>query len=152
MVGPSLVEDVLDLVVLAVGPLRVQRTDVLDETTPDGEKAEGHDGLLVHHVVLIADGVNGETGSAGEDGGLGEEAAAGERIDDGLGLLLGVLGRDAGRVAGGRERGESRHGSSGDGRPEKVGAFSGFQVRAEGSSGRGRGWSDSIDHLHLENA
>lgn len=122
VVGPGLVEDVEDLLVLAIGPLRVHGATVLDEATPDSEKAEGNDGLLVHNVVLIADGVDRETGSAGKNGGLGEKAVSGERIDNGLGLLLGVLGGNVGGVAGRRERGEGGNSSPSDGRPDEVGA------------------------------
>lgn len=109
VVGTGRVQDVLDLVGLLIGPLLVERTTELDETTPNGEQAEGDDGLLVHDIVLVGDGVDGETGGGGEDGGLGHEVAAGKGVDDGLGLGLGVLGGEVRRVAGasdGAERGE----------------------------------------------
>lgn len=117
VVGTSGVEDALDLLVLALGPLLVGRATVLDETTPDGEQADGDDGLLVHDIVLGGEGVDGETGGGGEDGGLAQHAVAGEGVEDALGLLLGLLGRDAGAgMAGG---GKSRESSAGDGRSEE---------------------------------
>ena len=106
VVGTGAVEDVLDLLVLSLGPLLVRRTTILDQTTPDGEQADGNDGLLVHDIVLVADGVNAETSGGAEDGALAEKVATGKRIDDALGLLLGLLG---GHVA------VEADGSSGDG-------------------------------------
>lgn len=109
VVGAGRVQDVLDLVALLISPLLVKGTTELDEATPDGEQAEGDDGLLVHDIVLVGEGVDGETGGGGEDGGLGHEVAAGKGVDDGLGLGLGVLGGYVGRVAGagnGAQRGK----------------------------------------------
>lgn len=120
VVLPRLVEDALDLLVLGISPLRVGRATELDERSPRREEAEGDDGLLVHDVVLAADGIGGKTGGAGQDGGLGDETVAGERVDDGLGLLLGVLRGDIGRVAGGRDRAQRGEGPAGHGRPEEV--------------------------------
>ena len=121
VVGTSRVQDVLDLLVLAIGPLLVHGGAELDERAPDGEQADGDDGLLVDDVVLVADGVDGETGGGREDGRLGEQAAAGERVDQALGLGLGVLlgggvggaaarrdeGRDGGQGAGSNARSEA---------------------------------------------
>ena len=118
VVGAGRVQDVLDLVALLIGPLLVKGTTELDEATPDREQAEGDDGLLVHDIVLVGDGVDGKTGGGGEDGGLGNEVAAGKGVDDGLGLGLGVLGREAGRVAGGSDGAERREGAGNDAGPE----------------------------------
>lgn len=92
VVGTGRVEDALDLVALALGPLLVGRATVLDEATPDGEETDGDDGLLVDDVGLAADGVDAETGGGAEHGGLAQQAVAGEGVNDALGLLLGLLG------------------------------------------------------------
>jgi hypothetical protein len=119
VVGTGGVEDVLDLLVVCLGPLGVHGTSVLDDAGPDGDEAEGDDGLLVHHVVLIADGVGAETGGAAEDGGLADQAVAGQGVDDALGLLLGLLGGDVAVVADGDGGGQRREGSAGEGRSEE---------------------------------
>lgn len=130
VVGTSGVEDVLDLLVLALSPGLVARATVLDETSPDSNQADGDDSLLVHDVVLIAEGVDGETGGGGENGGLAEQVASGESVDDALGLLLGLLGRDVAGVAdrGGRESGK---GSASDGRSEEGSACTLRLVRGQ---------------------
>lgn len=112
MVGTGAVEDVLDLVVLRLGPLLVGRATVLDQTTPDGEQADGDDGLLVHDVVLAGDAVDGETGGGAQDGRLAEQAVSGEGVDEALGLLLGLLGGDIAVES---------HGGGGDGRGGSAG-------------------------------
>lgn len=122
VVGTGTVEDVLDLVVLRLGPLLVGRATVLDQATPDGEKADSDDGLLVHDVVLVAETVNGETGGAAQDGGLAKQAVTGERINDALGLLLGLLGGDIALVSRGGG-GDGRDGSASEGRSEEGSAY-----------------------------
>lgn len=82
------VQDVLDLVGLALSPLLVGRTTVDSDTGVDGKKAEHDNGLLVDNVKLIADCGNGDTGGGGEDGCLGEKVASGKRVKNALGLLL----------------------------------------------------------------
>lgn len=140
VVGTSAVEDVLDLLVLSLSPGLVAGTAVLDETAPDGEQADGNDRLLVHDVVLIAEGVDAETGSAAEDGRLAEQVASGEGVDDALGLLLGLLGRDVAGVADGGD-GESREGSAGDGRSEEGSACLLRQYAGQlGVNSRGGRW------------
>lgn len=115
------VQDVLDLVVLTLGPLLVGGTTVHGDSSVDGKKTQEDDGLLVDDVQLVADGGNGDTGSGGQDGGLAEQVATGQRVEDGLGLVLwggdvgleaglghgrkGVLKGDAGTRAGGAWRG-----------------------------------------------
>lgn len=118
VVDAGRVEDVPDLVVLALGPLLVGRAAVLDEAAPDGEQTDGDDRLLVHDVVLAAKGVDAKASTRAENGRLAQQAAAGEAVEDALRLLLGFLSRHAGgaRVAGGG--GECREGSAGDGRSE----------------------------------
>lgn len=118
MVGTSAVQDVLDLLVLALSPGLVAGTTVLDETSPDSDKADGDDGLLVHDVVLVGQSVDGKTGGRGQDGALAQQAVAGKGVNDALCLLLGLLGRDIARVAdrGGRDSGKN---SAGDGRSEE---------------------------------
>lgn len=121
VVGTSAVQDVLDLLVLALGPLLVGRATVLDQTTPDSQQADGDDGLLVDDVVLVADGVDAQGGGAAQDGGLAKQAATGEGVEDALGLLLGVLGGHVAGVAHG-SAGHGREGSAGQSRSEERGA------------------------------
>ena len=90
VVGASGVQDVPDPVVLGLSPFLVHGTAKLDQRSPDAQKSEGNDGLLVDDVVLIADGVDGQTGGGGEDGGLGDEGAAGQGVDERLRLGLGI--------------------------------------------------------------
>lgn len=139
VVGTGRVEDVLDLVVLALRPLLVGGAAVLDQAAPDGEQADGNDRLLVHDIVLAAEGVDAEGGAGAEDGRLAREAAAGEAVEDALGLLLGLLGGHVARVAG--RRGEGREGSAGDGRSE---------VRS-GACVRGPNWLASRAHWVRKN-
>lgn len=113
MVGTSRVEDILLLLDLALSPLLVHGTTELGDGGEDAEQTEGDDGFLVHDVELVADGRDGETGASGEDGGLGDERVAGKRVEDGLGLLLGVLSWDAGRGSGGGDA-QSRERSEGE--------------------------------------
>lgn len=118
VVSAGAVEDVLDLQVLSLGPLLVGRAAVLEQTSPDGQQADGNDSLLVHDVVLIAEGVDAETGSTAEEGGLADQVVAGEGIDDALGLLLGFLGGDVAGVSDGSSR-DRRGRSAGDGGSEE---------------------------------
>lgn len=122
VVSAGSVEDVLVLLDLAVSPLAVSRATVLGHGGEDGEKAEGGDGLLVHHVELVGDGGDGQTGGGGQGGGLGDERVAGDGVQDRLGLLLGVLGGDVGGRA---SRGQSRDSrdTGGNGRPQPGGAW-----------------------------
>jgi hypothetical protein len=125
VVGTGAVEDVLDLVVLRLSPLLVGRATVLDQSSPDGKKGDGDDGLLVHDVVLAGDAVDGESGGGAEDGALAEEAVAGESVDDALSLLLGVLGGNIAVV--------SRSGN-GDGRGSSAGEDGSEEGSADGAS------------------
>jgi len=92
VVLPSGVQDVLDLVAVAVGPLLVHRTSVVTDSPKDAEQRDHDNGLLVDNVELIGNRGDGETGSCGEECGLGDQAVAGQSIDDGLSLGLGVVG------------------------------------------------------------
>lgn len=113
VVGTGSVQDASNLLVLALGPLAVHGSSVLDDGTPNTQQAESDDGLLVDDKVLIAEGVDGQSGGGRQDGGLGDERVAGQGVKNGLGLLLGVLGGDVGRVAvaGGGEGGDGRESS-----------------------------------------
>jgi hypothetical protein len=104
VVGTGGVEDSPDLLGLSIGPLLVHGTTELDESTPDAEQAESDDGLLVDDIVLVAESVDGETGGRGKNGGLGDDAATGQRVNDGLGLGLGVLDGQVRGVADGSQR------------------------------------------------
>lgn len=94
------VQDILVLLNLTFGPFPVSRATVLGNSSEHAEKTESGNGFLVHHIELIADGGDGETGGGREDGGLGDERVAGKRVEDRLSLLLGVLGGDVGSRAG----------------------------------------------------
>lgn len=117
VVGTGSVQNTGNLLVLALSPLAVHGASVLDNGTPDTQQTESDDGLLVDDIVLVAEGVDGQTGGGGQDGGLGDERVAGQGIQNGLSLLLGVLSGDVGRlaVAGGGEGGDSRESSGRDG-------------------------------------
>ncbi len=125
MVDTSGVQDTLYLVVLSLRPLRVHGTTKLDQGAPDTEQTEGDDGFLVDDIVLAADGVDGETGGGGEDGGFGDERVTGQRVDDGLGLHLGLRHtrsrarsrqrRGNGRQSGARVDGRAKGGTCEDG-------------------------------------
>ena len=119
MVGTGSVQDVLLLLDLALSPFPVGRTSVLGDGSENAEKTEGGNGFLVQNVELVADGGNRETGSGGKDGGLGNQRVARQRVEDRLGLLLGVLGRDVGVETGGREVGsDGTDVARGKGRPQ----------------------------------
>lgn len=122
MVGTGAVEDVLDLVVLRLSPLLVGGTTVLDQGTPDGEKGDGDDGLLVHDVVLAGDGVDGKTSGGAQDSALAEQAVTGKSVDDALGLLLGVLGGNIAVVSRGGNR-DGRGSSAGEDGSEEGSAY-----------------------------
>ncbi len=61
MVRPRLVEQFLDLSNLAVRPLRVAGSAVLEDTVKDGQQAEGDNGFFIDNVQLVADGPDGNT-------------------------------------------------------------------------------------------
>lgn len=101
VVGTGSIQDASNLLVLALSPLPVHGTGILDDGTPDAQQTESDDGLLVDDIVLVAEGVDGQAGSGGQDGALGDEGVSGKGIEDGLGLLLGVLSGHVGGVSGG---------------------------------------------------
>lgn len=76
------VQDILDLVALALGPLLVCWSSVVSDGPVDGQKREKNDRFLVDDVELVGDCGNGETGACGQDGRLGHQVAAGETIED----------------------------------------------------------------------
>ena len=80
VVGTGSVQDVRVLLDLGISPLLVGRASVLGNSGENAEQTESSNGLLVHHVKLVADGSNGETGGSGEEGGLGDEGVAGNSI------------------------------------------------------------------------
>lgn len=73
----SLVQNVLDLVVLPLGPRLEHRSTIMSDGPENAEKRESYDGFLVDDVNLVADRGNGETGTGGEDGGLRSKTATG---------------------------------------------------------------------------
>lgn len=91
--------DLIDLGLRIAGP---SWTGVFSDGPEDGQQAECDDGLLIDNVELVADRGCADSGSGGEYGGLGDGAVAGHRyrIKKRLGLLLGVLLRQIGVVAG----------------------------------------------------
>ncbi len=107
VVGTGRVQDTADLLDLGVGPLAVHWSGILSNGVEDGKEGEGDNGLLVDDVVLVGEGVNGGTGGRGEDGSLRDKGVAWERVDDGLSLLLWLLGWDVRGVVANRA-GQSR--------------------------------------------
>jgi len=103
VVVPRGIQNVLDLVVVALSPLLVHRTTIVSDSPEDGEQRKRNNGLLVDDVDLVADGRNGETCTGGQDGRLGGNAATRERVNNGLSLRLGVVLRHVGLEAGGDE-------------------------------------------------
>lgn len=73
VVGTGSVQDAGNLLVLGLGPLGVHRSSVLENGGPYTQQAERDDGLLVDDIVLVAKGVDGQTGGGGQNGGLGGE-------------------------------------------------------------------------------
>lgn len=116
VVGTGSVQDVLVLLDLTLGPLAVGGTTVLGNGSEDGEQTEGSDGLLVHHVELVADGGDGQTGGGGQGGGLGHQGVAGNSIEDRLSLLSRLLGGHTGGRAG-RGQGTDGRDTGGNGGP-----------------------------------
>jgi hypothetical protein len=102
VVGTGSVQDAGDLVGLLLRVLAPGGASVLGDGPEDGQQRQRHNGLLVDDVELIADGGHTQAGARGEHGGLGEGAVAGDRdgLHQRLGLLLGVLLRHIGVVAG----------------------------------------------------
>ena len=102
VISTGRVQDAGDLVHLLLRIVGPSGTGILGDGPEDGQQREGDDGLLVDDVKLVADGEGAHTGGGGEHGGLGDGAVAGHgyRIEQGLGLLLGVLLRQVGLVAG----------------------------------------------------
>lgn len=126
VVGTGSVQNVLVLLDLTLGPLTVSRTTVLGDGSEDREQTEGGNGLLVHHVKLIADGGDRQTSGSGEDSSLGDERVSGDRVQQGLSLLSRVLGRN---VRGRADRGQRRDsGADGESRPQASGAWRGKSV------------------------
>lgn len=128
VVLPRRVQDVLDLVRVAVAEVLVHGPDIVVDSPVDGQKREKNDGLLVDDVDLVADGRDGDTGAGGEQADLAGQAVAGQGIEDRVRGVLGIFLRDAG---GGL----------------LVGAAGGGSVEGGGEGGRGRadreGWAGS---------
>lgn len=121
VVGTGGVQDILVLLDLTLSPPTVSGTTVLGHSGEDGKQTEGGDSLLVHHVELVADGGDGDTGGSGQSGGLGNQRVTGDRIEDRLGLLCGLLGGDVGGRAS-RGQGSDGRDTDGDSRPQTGGA------------------------------
>lgn len=77
MIRPRSIQDISNLVDLSISPLAVQRSSVLENSTPDAQQAQRDDGLLIDDIVFVAEGVDCKTGRGGEDGGLGDEGVSG---------------------------------------------------------------------------
>jgi len=122
VVGTGGVQDILVLLDLTLSPLTVSGTTVLGHSGEDGEQTESGDSLLVHHVELVADGGDGDTGGSGQSGGLRDQRVSGNGIQDRLSLLGGILSGDVGGRAG---RGQSSDGrdTNGDSRPQAGSAW-----------------------------
>ncbi|KAI7001185.1 ATP synthase subunit 4 [Hortaea werneckii] len=116
------VQDVLELVGLAEGPLAVGGAGVVVDGPVDGQQGDGDDGLLVDDQQLVADGGDAQAGAGGEEGGLGHEVVAGQGVQDVVGRVLGLGGGLVLLEAGG-------------------GGGEGGGGRSEGA--RGEGWASS---------
>lgn len=138
VVGTSSVQKVLVLLNLTLSPLPVRRATVLGNATKNAKNAENNNGLLVHYVELVADGSNGKTRGGGKDSRLGDQAAAGNRVEDRLGLLLGVFRRDVGGVTGRGEVGSDGSETAGgeNGWPHSGGTWVDLAKDKDGNWGR----------------
>lgn len=123
MVGTGGVEDTRNLVNLRLSVARPGRASIVSNSPEDGDKGNGHDGFLIYDVEFVANCRSAQTSGSREDGGLGDGAIAGQRINERLGLLLRVLGRDIGVVAGRRDGGcDGREGAERKSWPKSGGA------------------------------
>ena len=61
MVGSGCVQDALDLVDLAVGPLLVHWSTILENSCPNAQEAERDNCFLVYDIVFVAKGINRDT-------------------------------------------------------------------------------------------
>lgn len=96
---PGRVQNLLVLVDGGIGPVVVHGASIFEDSVENAQQAERDDRFLVDHVELIADGIDGGACTCRENGGLAREGGAWQGVDDGLGLLLGLLDRDVGCVA-----------------------------------------------------
>ena len=94
VIFPRRVENVFDLVALALGPCLVSRPCIVVDSPVNGQERQHSDALLVDHVQLIADGGNGQAGTCREDGGLGRQAVARKCIENRVRRALGILLRN----------------------------------------------------------
>jgi hypothetical protein len=119
VVGTGSIQDILVLLDLTLGPLGVSGATVLANSGEDRQQTESGDGLLVHDVQLIADGGDGQTSGGREGSGLGDQGVAGDGVENGLGLLRGILGGNVGgRARGGQAGSDGRDTTGGKGRPK----------------------------------
>lgn len=124
MVDASRVQDILVPLHLALGPVLVHRASVLGDAGEDAHNTEESDGLLVDHIEFIADGRDGQTGRGGESGRLGDQAVSRDRVENRLGLLLRVFGRDIGVGADrGEVAGDGEEVAGGQSRPHPGGTW-----------------------------
>lgn len=121
VLGPGGVQDALNLVGVAVGPLLVHGSSVVSDGPEDAEERDHDNGLLVDNVDLVADRGNGQTGTGGQDRRLGGKAAAGQRVQNGLCPRLGVRGGDIGGTASTGQRSRDGRESSRDERWSEAG-------------------------------
>jgi hypothetical protein len=119
VVGTGSVQDVLVLLDLTLGPLGVSGTTVLANSGEDREQTESGDSLLVHDVQFIADGGDGQTSGGREGSGLGDQGVSGDGVENGLGLLRGLLGGNVGgRARRGQVGSDGRDTTDGKDRPK----------------------------------
>lgn len=125
MVGAGSVQDAGDLVGLLLGILSPRRSSILGNSPEDSQQRESDDGLLVDDVELVANSRDAQTSAGGEHGSLGERAVSGDgyRVQERLGLLLGVLLGNIGVVAG--LGGDGRQGAERERWAETSGAYCG---------------------------
>lgn len=102
MVRPSSVQDAGDLVDLLLRIAGPSGTSVVCDSPENGQQAECDDGFFVDDVELVADGSHAQACSCREHGSFRDGAVSwdGYRVEQRLGLLLRILLRHIGVVAG----------------------------------------------------
>jgi hypothetical protein len=97
------VQDAGDLVGLLLRIVSPRGTSIFGDSPENSQQRESDNRLLVDDVELVADSGDTETSTGREHSSLGEGAVSGHgyRVKERLSLLLGVLLRQVGLVAGG---------------------------------------------------
>lgn len=89
----GLVQDVLDVADVGVGPILVGRSNGLRSQNNKNSKSTENTGLCVDNVDAVGDSVDTSSGSGSQNTGLGNNAVTGESGEDRRSLSLGILRR-----------------------------------------------------------